>query len=284
MNVLSVFDGMSCGRQALENLGIEVTNYFSSEIDKHAIAIAQKNHPTNIQIGDVTKLVTQNGQLLVNGNLYTIDLIIAGSPCQGFSFAGKELNFSDPRSALFFEFVRLKKELSPKFFFLENVNMRQQFQDVISQYMGVAPVFINSSLVSAQKRARLYWTNLPIPEIQDRGVLLHDILELEGISAGRRVGRRLKDGKRADNDRSIKAVQRTEINEDPLKTNCLTTVQKDNIITTGTGFRYLTPIECERLQTLPDNYTAGVAKTHRLKMLGNGWTVKVIEEFFKGLL
>ena len=284
MNVLSLFDGISCGLQALKQAGVPVANYFASEIDKNAIKISLKNHPEIIQVGDVTTLQTSNGKLVVNGQEYVIDLIIGGSPCQGFSFAGKELNFNDPRSKLFFEYIKLRDELKPKYFFLENVVMRKQFEAVITEYTGVSPILINSSLVSAQKRARLYWTNLPAPQISDAGIALLDILELEGLQAGRVVGRKLKDGKRADNDKTIKAVQRLEINENPLKTNCLTTVQKDNVVVLQNGtHRYLTEIECERLQTLPDDYTQGVAKTHRFKMLGNAWTVKVIEYFFKGI-
>jgi DNA-cytosine methyltransferase len=170
MNVLSLFDGMSCGQIALKQLGFKVDNYFASEIDKDAMKIAQKNFPNIKHIGDVTK---------VNGNeLPKIDLLIGGSPCQGFSFAGKQLNFNDPRSALFFEFVRLIKETNPKYFLLENVRMKKECQDVISEYLGVQPILINSSLVSAQSRNRLYWTNIPnVVQPTDKGILLKDILE-----------------------------------------------------------------------------------------------------------
>lgn len=180
--VLSLFDGMSCGQLALQKAGIKVKQYYAAEIDKYAIQVTQKNFPNTIQLGDVTKVK--------GADLPIIDLIIGGSPCQGFSFAGKGLNFEDPRSKLFFEFVRLIKECNPKWFFLENVRMKKEHELVISQYMKVAPIEINSSLVSAQNRVRLYWTNInekpyglfgdmvaDIPQPKDQGVLLQDVLE-----------------------------------------------------------------------------------------------------------
>ena len=154
MNVLSCFDGMSCLQIALEKTGIKVNKYFASEIDKYAIKVTQSNYPNTIQVGSV-EFVTK--EMLNN----KIDFLAGGSPCQGFSFAGKQLNFEDPRSKLFFEFVRLKNELKPKYFFLENVKMKKEHQDVISKYMGCEPIIVNSALVSAQNRVRLYWTNLP---------------------------------------------------------------------------------------------------------------------------
>ena len=172
MNVLSLFDGMSCGRIALERLGIPVDNYYASEIDKYAIQVSQANYPDIIQVGDVTELDTST--------LPKIDLIMGGSPCQGFSFAGKQLAFDDPRSALFFEFVRCVEELKPKYFLLENVRMKKEYLDVISEYMGVEPIMINSALVSAQNRVRFYWTNIPgIEQPEQRGIVLRDILETE---------------------------------------------------------------------------------------------------------
>ena len=171
MNVLSLFDGMSCGQIALNQLGFKIDNYFASEIDKDAMKIAKKNFPNMQHIGDVTKVK--------GSELPKIDLLIGGSPCQGFSFAGKQLNFNDPRSALFFEFVRLLKETNPKYFLLENVRMKKESENVISEYLGVKPIEINSNLVSAQNRKRLYWTNIPnvvLPE--DKGILLKDVLEL----------------------------------------------------------------------------------------------------------
>jgi DNA-cytosine methyltransferase len=172
MNVLSLFDGMSCGQIALNKLGIKYDNYFACEIDKYAMQVTQHNFPDTIQLGDV-QFVTKE-----TFGTHKIDLVIGGSPCQGFSFAGKQLNFEDPRSALFFEFVRLVKELKPKHFLLENVKMKKEYQDVITQYMGVEPIEINSALVSAQNRRRLYWTNIPnIEHPEDKGIVLKDIIE-----------------------------------------------------------------------------------------------------------
>ena len=172
MNVLSLIDGMSCGRLALDRLGIKIDKYYASEIDKYAIQVASANYPDTIQIGDVCD---------VKGEDYpNIDLILAGSPCQGFSFAGHQLAFDDPRSALFFEFVRVLKEVDPKYFLLENVKMKKEFLDIISDQVGVEPILINSSLLSAQNRQRYYWTNIPgVEQPEDRGLVLKDILEIE---------------------------------------------------------------------------------------------------------
>jgi DNA-cytosine methyltransferase len=184
MNVLSLFDGMSCGQIALKELGVKVDNYFAAEIDKHAIQVTKHNFPNTIHLGDVTKVSSSD--------LPKIDLLMGGSPCQGFSFAGKQLAFDDPRSKLFFEFVRLKDELSPKYFLLENVRMAKEHENVITRFMGVEPIYINSALLSAQSRPRVYWTNINahpsglfgdlkclIPQPKDKGVLLRDILENE---------------------------------------------------------------------------------------------------------
>ena len=177
MNVLSCFDGMSCGRIALDRAGVEVDNYFASEIDKYAIQIATKNYPDTKHIGSVVDVKASD--------LPKIDLLIGGSPCQGFSFAGKQLNFEDERSKLFFEFVRLLKECKPKYFLLENVKMKQEWQDVISQYLGVKPVEIDSSLFSAQQRKRLYWTNIPIKEIdtKNKDLVIADVLNVNVVNA-----------------------------------------------------------------------------------------------------
>ena len=181
MKVLSLFDGMSCSQIALQSLGIEVDTYYASEVDKYAIEVTQTNFPNTVQVGDVTKLDPKY--------FADVDLIVAGSPCQGFSFAGKQLNFNDPRSVLFFEFVRLLKAIKPKYFLLENVRMKKEYQQVISEQVsacypeiifGIEPLLINSSLVSAQSRQRLYWTNIPnIKQPEERGIVLRDILETE---------------------------------------------------------------------------------------------------------
>jgi len=285
INVLSLFDGMSCGQIALERVGIEVDNYYSSEIDKYCIEVTKNNYPNTIQVGDITKLKSKDFE--------DIDLIIGGSPCQGFSESGKKLNFEDPRSKLFFEFVRLVKEIKPKYFLLENVRMKQAWQDIISKELGVNPVFINSRLVSAQERKRLYWTNIPnIIQPEDKNISFNDICEDEGFCAAMR-GRRINPNSntRSDYDRSIPIVQYIECRKDN-KTNCLTTVQKDNIVvktkqprisTKEIEYRWLTPLEYERLQTIPNNYTDCVSDNQRRKMLGNGWTVDVIVHIFKQL-
>ena len=179
IKVLSLFDGMSCGQIALDQLGIEVDTYYASEIDKYAIEITQKNFPETIQVGDITKLDPKD--------FADVDLIMGGSPCQGFSFAGKQLAFDDPRSALFFEFIRMLKAIKPKYFLLENVRMKKEFLDIISQQVsecypeitfGIQPILINSSSVSAQSRQRYYWTNISnIKQPEERGIVLRDILE-----------------------------------------------------------------------------------------------------------
>lgn len=300
-SVLSLFDGMSCGQIALNRVRIEYDNYFASEIDKHAIKVTQTNYPKTIQLGDVTKVFAKD--------LPKIDLLIGGSPCQGFSFSGKQLNFDDPRSKLLFEFVRLIKECKPKYWLLENVVMKKEFEQVITEHLGVEPVKINSALVSAQNRERLYWANFPIEQPSDKGIRLIDILEdteMIGPSAirGRRLnkatilGRRLNDkGKREDYNKEIPITQYLEVRAtNRNKSNCLTTVAKDNVLTTmpigrhpdafknNLPFRYYTIKEYCRLQTVPENYFDGVASENQIrKMIGNGWTVDVIAHIFGGL-
>jgi len=405
MNVLSLFDGMSCGQIALNRANVNYDMYFASEVDKYAIKVAQANYPQTIQLGDVTKV--DYTKLPIGG----IDLLMGGSPCQGFSVAGKQLDFDDPRSKLFFEFVRLKDELKPKYFLMENVPMKQECQDIITKYLGVEPITINSSLFSAQNRKRLYWTNIPfdIPT-EDKGIVLQDILE-DGIandamtnkdskshcitaryngavwwnsiqrkqrtmvqvgeadnikgfdsikriyspsgkaptlttmqgghrepkvatdivtfnpnqeakiqkmnvttdkanclteaigrggssseyltsvkkktlalqSIGRIVNRRLdENGVRKDNQLDLPFTKQLEVG-DKDKSNCLTTFTKDNVVVEGMQWRKLTPLECERLQTVPDNYTNHVSNSQRYKMLGNGWTVDVIAHIMKGI-
>ena len=324
LKVLSLFDGMSCGQIALNRLGIKVDKYYASEIDKYAIEVTQKNFPDTIQVGDVCELKAEDYQ--------DIDLIMAGSPCQGFSFAGKQLAFEDPRSALFFEFVRLLKAIKPKYFLLENVRMKKEYLTVITEqvsacypdYQGndlfggrIEPIFINSALVSAQSRQRYYWTNISgVEQPKDKGIVLRDILEDEYVSekeksycidanyykgasveqyknksrrqlvskpkqvGGAFRGRAYdKDGKRMDKDGvsvANQTKQMLELRKDD-KSNAITTVFKDSVVVDEQlTWRKLTPLECERLQTVPDNYTAGVSNTQRYKMLGNGWTVDVI--------
>tara|TARA_Y100000361_G_scaffold154271_1_gene179223 strand:+ start:1143 stop:2519 length:1377 start_codon:yes stop_codon:yes gene_type:complete len=175
MNVLSLFDGMSCGRIALERAGIKVNKYYSSEIDKYAIQISKKNYPDIIQVGDVCNLDPADFQ--------DIDLLIGGSPCTGFSFAGKQLAFDDPQSVLFFEFVRILEGIKPKYFLLENVRMKKPHVQLITEMLCVSPLLINSSLVSAQSRQRYYWTNIPgVEPPKDKGIVLKDILEDDAVA------------------------------------------------------------------------------------------------------
>ena len=374
MNVLSLFDGMSCGQIALNKAGIKYDAYFASEVDKYAIKVAQANYPNTIQIGDVTKV--DHTRLPFGG----IDLLMGGSPCQGFSFAGKQLNFDDPRSKLFFEFIRLRDELKPKYVLLENVRMKKESENVITKYMGFSPQAMNSADVSAQNRHRLYWfgylnesleyEQIPISPIKDKGIVIKDILEdlpfedipnylnntwcgrrrgdlvksvddskahcltasmwkgqiptfvkkpvqvgvadnikgydiikrvyspngksptlttMQGghrqpkVAIGRIVNRRLdENGVRKDNQLELPFTKQLEVSSAD-KSNCLTTVQKDNVVVHKELYRKLTPIECERLQTVPDNYTNHVSKTQRYKMLGNGWTVDMIAHIFKDI-
>ena len=259
MNIISCFDGMAVGLVALKSLGIAPDKYYASEIDQHAIKIALKNHPEIIQIGDITGL-----NYFSKDADYNIKLLMGGSPCQGFSVIGKQLNFADPRSKLLFEYVRIKNEARPEYFLLENVWMKQEWQDIISELLSVQPIEINSSLVSGQRRKRLYWTNIEgITMPEDENITIYDCLEFEGAHV---------------------VHNHFEYQEKGNKSMCIDANYfkgKDNhgqrsLIKNGDTVRKLTPIECERLQTLPDNYTAGVSDTQRYKMLGNGWTMKVI--------
>lgn len=284
MNVLSLFDGMSCGQIALERAGIEVDNYYASEIDKYAIKVAQANYPKTVQLGDVKSVNASD--------LPKIDLLIGGSPCQGFSLAGNQLNFDDPRSALFFEFTRLLKECKPKYFLLENVKMKKEYQDVISKHMGVEPIKINSSLVSAQNRTRLYWTNIEgVGQPGDKGVFLKDILESGYVDRDKSYcidanyfkGGNLKSYFEKGRRQLVfcgSKPERVEMRYDG-KANTLTVLENDNYVVFVNGFRKLTPLECERLQTVPDGYTNHVSNTQRYKMLGNGWTVDITRHIFE---
>jgi site-specific DNA-cytosine methylase len=261
INVLSLFDGISCGQIALERAGIEVENYFASEIDKYAIQVAKHNYPNTKHIGSVTDVM--------GSDLPKIDLLIGGSPCQGFSFAGKQLNFDDPRSKLFFEFVRLKNECNPKHFLLENNRMKQEYQDIISGYLGVEPIKINSNLVSAQNRNRLYWTNIPNVKFpQDKGIMLKDIIgDYDGIWVYPR-------GYNKGGLQSYKGKSPT----------ITTSSWEHNFFIVKNGIKKpFTPEICEKLQTLPIGYTNILSKSKAIKHIGNAWTVDVISFIFSFL-
>jgi site-specific DNA-cytosine methylase len=267
MNVLSLFDGMSCAQIALNKIGIKDYTYYSSEIDEYAIIVTMKNYPNTIQIGDVKKIK--------GSDLPKIDLLVGGSPCQGFSFAGLGLNFSDERSALFFEYVRVLKELkklNPNILFLlENVRMKKEHQDVISEQLGVEPIKINSNLVSAQNRVRMYWTNIiGVEQPIDKKIYLSNIIESGEISSEKSM--------------TIVATIYKENAKSMVKRKKTVVKLNPNEINSKTEYRKLTVLECERLQTVPDNYTNHVSMTQRYKMLGNGFTVDVIAHILKGMV
>ena len=288
MKILSLFDWMSCWQLAITNLWITDYTYYSSEIDKWAIQVTQENFPNTIQIWDVTKIRWENYK--------DITLLAWWSPCQWFSFAWKQLNFEDERSKLFFEYVRILKEVKPKYFLLENVRMKKEYQDVISEYLfWIQPTIINSSLLTAQNRLRLYrvwelqedWTykQVEIEQPEDRWILLKDILEDE------------VDEKFYFEDRLWKQITwknslnkiRVSIRLPNEKGKCLTAWGQAIANAWATNIklwnrlRKLTPIECERLQWVRDWYTAWVSNSQRYKMLGNWWTVPVIEHILKHL-
>ena len=399
MNVLSLFDGMSCGQQALERAGIKVDNYFASEIDKYGIQVTMANYPNTKQLGSVVDVNADD--------LPKIDLLIGGSPCQSFSFAGKRKGMStkceieiltlehylklkaegyqfEGQSYLFWEFMRVLNDTKPKYFLLENVEMGEKWEKVLSKAIGVNGIHINSALLSAQNRRRIYWTNIGmqpkglfgdlesiIEQPKDKGILLKDILQdnpnsnyylskkgFERVSGYNNSSKSLNlndksmclnagynkqgrdnqfipvDEKYYLSENAINYINRDKRNlafqmdENDNKSHCITAVFHKQIpynqiivhntmprsSTTGKGgtgplsrsdgktycldtgntnaieviknskIRRLTPIECERLQTVKDNYTNFVSDSQRYKMLGNGWTVDVIAHIFKYII
>jgi DNA-cytosine methyltransferase len=293
---LSVFDGMSCGQIALKELGY-VVKYYSSEIDKKAIEQTQHNFPNTIQLGDVTRWKEWDI------DWSAINIFIGGSPCQGFSFAGKQLNFSDPRSALFFVYVEIlnhiKKHNPNVKFLLENVNMKREYLRIISEYLGIFPVNINSNLVSAQNRNRWYWSNIKtkdvglfselwtdIPQPNDRGILTKDIFQHDDdVDRKYFYSQRMIDWICRHEERKGKELY---IYTGEEKFMCLeATMYKkcssQRFFSVGPGLRYITPTECSRLQTIPEWYEWIVSDTQIYKMLGNGWTIEVIKHIFKYL-
>ena len=274
MRVLSLFDGISCARVALERAGHTVDTYYASEVEVNAIKVAQKNHPTTVQLGSVVGLAPPE-----------CDLLIGGSPCVDLSIAKKDRKGLDgEHSGLFWEWVRVWKEAKPKWWVLENVaSMPKKDRDIITKELGVEPVMFNAALVSAQSRKRLFWTNIKFDLPEDRGIMLKDILQGSAdVKVGREIGRRLNaDGHRADADTTLTYQRRIETREDG-KCGTLTSVQKDNLVVSDV-VRKLTPIECERLQGLPDNYTEGIAMTHRYKCCGNAFNVDVVAHILRGI-
>ena len=329
--VLSLFDGMSNGQIALNRLGVVPLAYYASEVDKHAITVTQANYPHTIQLGSVTEWRTWDI------DWSKVKLLMGGSPCQGFSAAGKQggtkarLNGVEivvnslpmyhaikaaggeflSQSHLFWEYVdileHIKKHNPDVLYLLENVKMTKNNMDMITNALNVEPVFINSALVSAQNRQRWYWCNWNVEQPEDRGIVLADILETDGtgfiklhgehkerneksqcLDANPAAvrGRYIVDGKRQDGKgfKVAGLTQQTLEVRNGDKSNSLTTVQKDTVVSSlppgrypnSTGYRKLTPTECEALQTVPRNYTNHVSNTQRYKMLGNGFTVEVI--------
>lgn len=307
MNVLSLFDGMSCGQLALDRLGIPINNYYASEISKYAIQITQANFPNTIQLGDVRDVDPLQ--------LPKIDLVLGGSPCQGFSNSGLQLGMEDPRSQLFWQYIRILREvrlLNPDVnYLLENVKMKPAFLDIINEAMGHEPIEINSALVSAQSRKRLYWTNILVDgQPADKGIVLRDIVESgycdrdksHCLDACYYKGGNLKTyivkSRRqivyhdlgcieAGRDESIAGFDMLKRIYDldgkcPTLTAATGGNQEKKIAVNATHYRKLLPVECERLQTVPDGYTAHVSNTRRYEALGNGWTIDVICHILRG--
>jgi len=310
MNVLSLFDGISCGRVALEKAGFKINKYYSSEIDKYAIAIAKYHYPDNIELGDIRNI---SGKDLKN-----IDLLIGGSPCNNFSFAGRKegmiaennkeittldqyLDFKKAKvkfkgeSYLFWEYVRILQEVKPKFFLLENVKMFKKWENVINEALKIKPIVFNSSLVSGQNRLRLYWTNIPFKNYpKESDILLKHILQ-DNIEDKYFINKSYTitnlNKKNMGYVNNINYDVRKKIHNINYKAGALTK-HKYYFILDNLKLRILTPIERERLQTLPDDYTKyGILNNktilipdiRRFKVLGNCWTVEALTYIFKGL-
>lgn len=307
MNILSLFDGISCARVALDVAGIPVDKYYSCEIEKNAMKVSKNNYPDIISLGSVIDFKTI--PLGVGEVSPQIDLLIGGSPCQDLSIAKKgRKGLEGDRSSLFFEYVRIKNEMKPKYFILENVaSMKTEDRDIISGIMGCEPVMFNASLVSAQTRKRYFWTNIKFDLPEDRGIILKDILQPDGEVDETMI---YKEGKAyvltasysgACEKNSVEKKQRTMVKVGnvgnsnfqgyrvystdgkscTLNSNGGGPGAKTGLYKSSAGIRKLTPIECERLQSLPDNYTEGIAMTNRYKCLGNAFNVEVIAHILK---
>ena len=275
INVLSLFDGMSCGQLALNKAGVEYENYFASEIDKATMSVTQTNFPNTIQLGSVTELSADS--------LPKIDLLIGGSPCQSISNLGDGSGL-EGKSGLFYHYVRMKNHLNPKHFILENVVGNKKAIDKITELLEVEPILFNSNLLSGQNRARYYWTNIKFELPANLGIHLKDILDNTPKETCRLTQGRLKwitEGK------GVQCVAKRYASIDPVKAICLT-ARSDaswncNYVTRQGELTKLTCEEYEKLQTVPVGYTSS-AKTHeRYKMLGNGWTVDVVAHILKSI-
>ena len=290
LNVLSLFDGISCGQVALQRAGIEVNKYYASEIEQHPIAITQYNFPDTIQLGDINNWREWD----IDWN--SIDIVIGGSPCQGLTFAGKKLQLEDPRSKLFFIYIDILNHLrniNPDIkFFLENVKMNSESEAKFNELTGYSPYKVNSNLVSAQNRQRNYWTNIKgfnMPK--DRNKLVKDVIRQEDNDKYHLSVKHLQAFHKSYNWKSTSVDGKSptlmaSYYKQPPHSPYIPCEESES------GYRMFSPVECERLQTLPDDYTKygdydgtakEVAKTNRYKVIGNGWTVDIITEFFKGL-
>jgi DNA-cytosine methyltransferase len=308
VNIASLFDGISCARVALERAGIKVDKYYASEVDKYAIQIAQKNYPDTIQLGDITKLRRDDFK-------EDIDILIGGSPCQDLSIAkNNRQGLSGSRSGLFYEYLRVLKETKPKYFILENVNsMPKEAKGTITKELfNIQPIMINASLVSAQNRKRLFWVGklvngqyeqVKIELPKDKGILLKDILkpkvdekyQIKDKSSTIRTSGR---GSGIDDKHNWDTIRLGQFNNGGQGDRIYSTKGKSVAISANGGgrgaktglyevneiIRKLTPIECERLQSLPDNYTEGVSNTQRYKALGNAFNVDVIVHIFNQMI
>lgn len=290
MNVLSLFDGISCGQIALERAGIKVNTYYASEIKKNAIKVTKLNYPNTIHIGDVTKVSYKNGILHTeNGdyNVGKIDLLIGGSPCQNFSVARTMMNkkidgLDGDKSSLFYEYLRLLNEIKPQYFLLENVKMKKKSENELNQFLGVKGIHINSKLVSYQNRERIYWTNIPdiiIPD--DKNIDFQDYKDTDykyckefKVNKTPSRERMWNQGNGRNDNGSCANI--TESN----KIYCLTRKQdrcpNSGLIEFEDFCRYLTRRELELAQTVPIGYTNCVSYNQAQDLLGDGWTVDVI--------
>lgn len=266
VSVLSLFDGISCARVALDRSGIPVKTYYAAEIEKNAIKVSQHNYSDIVRLGDVREIQTIDEP---------IDLLIGGSPCQDLSIAKKDRKgLEGNRSSLFYEYVRIRNLVRPKWFVLENVaSMPKKDRDIITKELGVEPVLFNASLVSAQCRKRLFWTNIQFDLPADRGIKLKDVLQIDDHATGAAV----RGNTQTRTPDGIVYSDKLDIRTDE-KANALTPTfaNKLALVKIGPDIRKLTPIECERLQGLPDDYTKMVSSSSRYRCLGNAFNVDVI--------
>lgn len=284
--VLSLFDGMSAGMIALERAGIAVSNYYASEVDKWAIKVSSANYPNIVHIGDVTNVKYSDGILYTENGEYNvgkIDLLIGGSPCQSVSNLGDGSGL-EGKSGLFFHYLRIKDEVKPKKFLLENVVGNKKAITEMSELMGVEPKMIDSNLLSAQNRKRYYWSDIEYDIPADKGIMLKDILESNPGWSSKLSDARMR---WLLSDKGQATLAKRYANLDGEKASCLTARSdaswNSNYVTRAGIITKLTCTEYERLQTVPEGYTSCVSDSQRYKILGNGWTVDVIAHIFKGL-